>query len=171
MALADGRFVVTYTEFMDGVVDARARILAADGTPITLLDVAVGSFVEGVSEVTALQDGGFAFSWLRILDAGNQDVYISVYNADGSVRHAPLAISVNPEEAYSPSIAGLAGGGFVVAWDEMSAAGGDSEVRFRRFDAAGNPLDAACCADRHRGQHQPGHPDRGPAQWRLRRRL
>ena len=89
VALADGRFVVTYTEFMDGVVDVRARILAADGTPITLLDVAVGSFVEGVSEVTALKDGGFAFSWLRILDAGNQDVYISVYNADGSVRHAP----------------------------------------------------------------------------------
>ena len=143
VALADGRFVVTYTEFMDGVVDARARILAADGTPITLLDVAVGSFVEGVSEVTALQDGGFAFSWLRILDAGNQDVYISVHNADGSVRRAPLAISVNPEEAHSPSMAGLAGGGFVVAWDETPAAGGDSEVRFRRFDAAGNPLDAA----------------------------
>ena len=146
VALADGRFVVTYTAFTESNVDVRAQILAADGTPITMLDVALGSFVEGVSDVTALKDGGFAFSWLRILDAGNQDVYISIYNADGSVRHAPLAITVNPQEAHFPSIAALAGGGFVVAWDETPAAGGDSEVRFRRFAAAGNPLDGTDAA-------------------------
>ena len=98
------------------------------------------------SDVTALADGGYAFSWVRRFDANNQDIYISVYNADGSVRHGPLAINVNPDNSENPSITGLAGGGFVVAWQEKPAAGGDSEVRFRRFDAAGNPLDGTDAA-------------------------
>ena len=42
VALADGRFVVTYTEFVGDNVEARAQILAADGTPLAMLDVAVG---------------------------------------------------------------------------------------------------------------------------------
>ena len=79
--------------------------------------------------MTALEDGGFAFSWSRKLGAGNEDIYISVYNADGSVRQAPRAINVNPEKASYPSMAGLADGGFVVAWEQEARQAG-STARF-----------------------------------------
>lgn len=146
-ALPDGRFVVSYSDLQPGVIeDVRAAILSADGTLITTLDVAVGSFAEYGGDVTALEDGGFAFSWSRKLGAGNEDIYISVYNADGSVRQAPRAINVNPEKASYPSMAGLADGGFVVAWEQDPAGGIDGEVRFRRFDALGDPLDGTDAA-------------------------
>jgi Ca2+-binding RTX toxin-like protein len=144
--LPDGRFVSTYTAASldaPGEADVRGRVISADGSSAGSLDVAVGSFVEVLSDVTALTDGGFAFSWQRVLGGQNADIYISVYNADGTVRHAPVAANVDPDHSNNSSIAALAGGGFVVAWESEPAGGFDEEVRFRRFDAAGNPLDAA----------------------------
>jgi Ca2+-binding RTX toxin-like protein len=143
--LADGRFVAAFHEGQEGplVLDVRALIFSADGSPAGALDVALGSFIEHSPDVTALADGGFAFSWSRYLGADTQNIYVSVHNADGSVRHAPIAANVDPDLSNGSSIAGLAGGGFVVAWHETPPGGVDSEVRFRRFDAAGNPLDAS----------------------------
>ena len=99
---------------------------------------------------------------------------MSVYNANGSLRHAPDAVNNNPASNtdYS-SIAGLAGGGFVVAWEEWTGVGGDTEVRFRRFDANGYPSTGAIRrrVDRRDRQRQPRHPGRRLAGRRLRRRL
>jgi Ca2+-binding RTX toxin-like protein len=141
--LADGRFVAAFHEGQEGplVLDVRALIFSPAGSPAGSLDVAVGSFIEHSPDVTALADGGFAFSWSRYLGADAQNIYVSVYNADGSVRHAPIAANVDPDLSNKSSIASLAGGGFVVAWHESPPGGVDAEVRFRRFDAAGNPLD------------------------------
>jgi hypothetical protein len=140
--LPDGRFVATYMGSLDGSnPDILARIISADGSSAGSLEVAVGSFVEASPDVAALADGGFAFSWQRILGGENADIYVSVYNADGTVRHAPVAANVDADNSSNSSIAALAGGGFVVAWE--SASGFDGEVRFRRFDAFGNPLDAS----------------------------
>jgi Ca2+-binding RTX toxin-like protein len=141
--LADGRFVAAFSEGHEDplTVDVRALLFSADGSPAGSLDVALGSFIEHSPDVTALADGGFAFSWSRYLGADTQNIYVSVLNADGSVRHAPIAANVDPDLSNDSSIVGLAGGGFVVAWHENPPGGGDGEVRFRRFDAAGNPID------------------------------
>ena len=140
--LAGGGFVATYT---DGQVDAagniKARLFDADGLPGSFLDVAIGPGQTGHSDVAALADGGFAVTWTR-LEADDQDILMSVHNADGSIRHAADAVSVNPaHHDDNASVAGLAGGGFVVAWNEFLPDSLDSEVRFRRFDANGNALD------------------------------
>jgi hypothetical protein len=144
-ALPDGRFVVVRTNFVpaDEDADVRAQIVSPDGSSAGSFDVAVGSFADLFAGVTALADGGFAFCWHRALGGENSDIYISVYNSDGTVRHAPVAANIDPDSSTRPSIAGLAGGGFVVAWQDEPAGGSDAEVRFRRFDAAGNPLDAS----------------------------
>jgi hypothetical protein len=39
-----------------------------------------------------------------------------------------------------PSVAGLAGGGFVVTWDSRGILSGSTEVYGQRFDSAGNPV-------------------------------
>jgi hypothetical protein len=142
--LSDGRFVATHTYAAPGGLDAdvRARIISADGSVAGSFDVAAGSFNEGLSDVTALADGGFAFSWSRIF-GDNWDIFVSVYNADGTVRHAPVAANIDPDRSGWSSVAALASGGFVVAWQDEPAGSSDTEIRFRRFDAGGNPLDAS----------------------------
>ncbi len=138
-ALLDGRFVVTYTDkFADPGGSIRGRFFNTDGSPGGSFDVG-GVHADTRSDVTALADGGFAVSWTR-LGVGNYDIVMSVYNADGSVRHASDHVNANMANTHFSSIAGLAGGGFVVAWEQQVGAG-DTEVRFRRFDANGNALD------------------------------
>jgi hypothetical protein len=142
-ALADGRFVATYTELeasLEGNV--YARFINADGSLGNILEVSVGPFDDDRATVAALADGGFAVTWTRVDGANNHDILMSVYNADGSIRHAADAVSIDPARAaFYSSITGLAGGGFVVAWQEVAPGSPDSEVRFRRFDANGNALD------------------------------
>jgi hypothetical protein len=132
--LADGRFVVTYTEG----TSVRARVINADGSFGQSIDIAAAPDNGNRSDVTALADGGFAVSWTRWV-GGNANIMMSVYNADGSVRHAVDAVNIDVDDTDYSQIAGLAGGSFVVAWVEDT--GPDSEVRFRRFDANGNALD------------------------------
>jgi hypothetical protein len=133
-ALNDSRYVAIYND----AKDLRARIINADGSPGEIIDISIGAPNDTRCDVTALADGGFAVAWTRI-GAGNLDIMASVYNADGSLRHGPAPISVNGNDAALPSIIGLAGGGFVVAWEETTGPA-ETEIRFRRFDAAGTPL-------------------------------
>ena len=140
--LTGGGFIATYTDENGGLGgNIRARLFNADGSPADILDIATTSSVEGRPDVTGLADGGFAVSWTQST-AGDHGTVMSVYNANGSLRHAPDAVNNNPASNtdYS-SIAGLAGGGFVVVWEEWTGVGGDTEVRYRRFDANGLPLD------------------------------
>ncbi len=128
-ALADGRFIAVYND----TGNIRARIFNPDGSLSQSLDVALGGQGD-YPDVTALVDGGFAVSWKQ--DGAAADVETAVYNADGSVRHAARHVAASANDEYNPSIAGLAGGGYVVAWQ-----GGGDDVYFRRFDANGNALD------------------------------
>ena len=135
--LAGGGFVATYTDRPVNNVntaDIRARLFGADGRPGNFLEIAVDPGATFGSDVAALADGGFAVTWTR-LQANDFDVLMSVHNADGSVRHAADAVNVNLAHNAFGTVAGLAGGGFVVAWEQSN------EVRYRRFDANGNALD------------------------------
>jgi hypothetical protein len=135
--LAGGGFVATYTDRPVNNLnsaDIRARLFTADGLPGSFLEIAVDPVATFGSDVAALADGGFAVTWTR-LQANDFDVLMSVHNADGSVRHAADAVNVNLAHDAFGTIAGLAGGGFVVAWEQSN------EIRYRRFDANGSALD------------------------------
>jgi hypothetical protein len=128
-ALADGRFIVVY----DDSSSIRARIFSPDGSLSQSLDLVTGAQSAFRSDVTALVDGGFAVSWTQ--QDPDADVETAVFNADGSVRHAARHVAASAQQEYDSSIAALAGGGYVVAWQQ------DEDVYFRRFDANGNALD------------------------------
>jgi Ca2+-binding RTX toxin-like protein len=91
--------------------------------------------------LTALEDGGFAVAWTRFFSGGDVDIRAAIYNANGSVRVEQLDVDLRGAASTGPAIAGLAGGGFVIVYADEPAAGGESDLRMRRYDAAGNPLD------------------------------
>jgi hypothetical protein len=141
--LAGGGFVAAYADYGASGGNIYARLLTANGSPADTLAVQAGPTSESHPGVAGLADGGFAVSWTKSSGGNNDDTYMSIYNADGSLRHASGAVSIDPAgTSRHSSIAGLAGGGLVVAWQESPTAGGGStDARFRRFDAVGTALD------------------------------
>ena len=142
--LADGRFIVTYTDTQDDPGgDIRARLLDTDGMPAGSIDILVDGIDLDRSDVAALAGGGYVVSWIRHDPGGGSDIHMNVYRADGSASVFNGLVSAGTTTTGQPSVTGLAGGGFVVAWHETPAGGGDTEVRFRRYDATGARLDAS----------------------------
>ena len=86
-----------------------------------------------------LEDGRLLAAWTGS-DGSRQGVFAQFLSPEG-VPQGPLFQP--PTTTYlaqtSPSVAGLAGGGFVVAWDSEQD-GSESGIYARRFDAAGVPL-------------------------------
>ena len=84
--LADGRFIVTYTDTQnDPGGDIRARLLDTNGMPAGSIDILVDGIDLDQSDVAALADGGYVVGWTRH-DAGpgDNDIHLNVYRADGS---------------------------------------------------------------------------------------
>jgi hypothetical protein len=143
VALSDGRFVLSSTDGTNaGNKQVKVALLDADGVSETSVTIAVTAHSEYQSDVAALAgpDGGFVVSWTDYDAVGNDfDIWMAVRNADGSPRGNAVLVCGNNDQATGSSVAGLAGGGFVVAWRQFDMGG--SEVRFRRYDPAGNALD------------------------------
>jgi hypothetical protein len=71
--------------------------------------------------VAPLADGGFVITWDGVLE-NRFGVFAQAYNADGGRLGGEFKVnaSANSESAGSPSVAGLRGGDFVVAWENFS---------------------------------------------------
>jgi len=140
--LLDGRYVVAFTDTsIDPGGDIYARILNADGSPAGG-EFAVGfnSTDESEADVAALHDGGFVVSWTRDFGAGDKDLAARVYNADGTPRITFAVQTDNAFDTHASSVAGLAGGGLVVAYQKSPAGGGSIETDFQLFNANGTKL-------------------------------
>jgi hypothetical protein len=142
--LADGRYITVFTDTgNDPSGDIVARLFNADGSPAGNDFVITNSvFADVEPHVTGLADGGYVVTWTRGFGGNDLDVRAAVYNADGTVRDALINVtnSAATAERHS-SVAALANGGFVVAWEQAPVGGGNTEVRVARFDANGQPLD------------------------------
>ena len=143
---ARGVALVTFTDLSgDGIGDVRGRLIRADGTPLGDDFLISGSgFADYRGDVAALSDGGYVVSWTRDF-SGDGDVRAQVVNANGTLRGGG-ALGVNSSSSlvtdYS-AVAGLAGGGFVVGWQQADIADGNFDtVAFVRYDAGGQRLDA-----------------------------
>jgi hypothetical protein len=86
-----------------------------------------------------LDDGGFVVAWQsKPQDGSALGIYAQRY-ANNGVK-AGTEFRVNTTKAMDqsqPSVAGLRGGGFVVAWTSQDQAGPLSGIYARRYDAAG----------------------------------
>jgi hypothetical protein len=140
--LVGNRYAVVYTDFnADPAGDVRAEVLTEFGGVVVadfLVDPS-NAFADSGPAVGALADGGFVVSWTRLFAGNNIDIRAQVYNADGSPRGNHIDVdNLAQQRALSSSVAGLAGGNFVVAYEDQTTAA----VYFRRVTAAGVVADA-----------------------------
>jgi hypothetical protein len=152
-ALADGRFVVAWTDASESVGDTdgpaiRAQIFNADGSGLGA-EFLVNTTTTGsqtTPTITALADGGFVVAWndfsLSADDADGSAVRGQRYGADGHpAGNEFLVPTTTLHNQINPNICALPDGGFVVAWvDESSLVGdtNDGAVRAQRYNADGS---------------------------------
>ncbi|MDW3223931.1 MAG: Ig-like domain-containing protein [Paracoccaceae bacterium] len=155
VALADGRYVVSYTYSSTNQPDTSsngvfAQIINADGS------VAVSEFLvntdtlnsESDSSSGALSDGGFVIAWTAgsAQDSSSQGVYAQIFNADGSKRGEEFLVNeLVANTQADASVTGLADGGFAISFtsNDFVLDGSGNGVLVQQYDAGGNRLDGA----------------------------
>ena len=141
--LGNGNNVVSFTDHSSGTDTVRIRILG-QGAPADDFDVTASDLPQRESDVTALGADGFAVAFTRDYGAGDTDVRVQRYHADGTVNGALITVDSSTGLATDhASIVDLTSGGFVVAWEQSAAAGGDHSVWFQLYDATGTRVTVA----------------------------
>jgi Ca2+-binding RTX toxin-like protein len=98
----------------------------------------LGYLLEGTLSVTALADGGSVISW-QSYDADSYGIYQQRVAANGTpVGTAAIVETGTTGSQYSPTLAGLNDGGWVVTWSSANAGGNNSDVYQQRYDSDGN---------------------------------
>jgi hypothetical protein len=148
-ALADGRFVATWTD--DSRTAGDTSLLAVRGQVFNANGTRSGSeFLvntetaddQKLPAVTGLADGRFVVAWTDDSqtrgDTSNLAVHAQVFNVDGSRAGVEFLVNTTTlNDQHDPTIAALPDGRFVVAWTDISLTGGDASqeaVRAQIFD-------------------------------------
>lgn len=152
-ALADGRFVVTWTDDSASSVDlsetaVRAQIFNADGSQFgaEFLVNTITTSGQYQPVITALTDGRFVVAWTDFSVSADDPflhaVRAQIFEADGSVSGAEFLVNtITSDIQYEPSITALTDGRFVVTWTDTSASAGDpseTAVRAQVFNGDGS---------------------------------
>ena len=142
--LANGRAVMAFTDYSadDDEGDIAARMFKKNGDPVFVdFPVSASSTEEDFEpDIAPLADGGFVVTWTRDQDSDDADfdVHLRVFNADGSPRTEVDGVTLTiATDARRSSVAGLADGNFVVAWEQTPDEGGDIDLYFGRYDTTG----------------------------------
>lgn len=142
-ALDNGDFVVSWESAgQDGSgFGIYAQRFDASGTALGT-EFRVNTFTtldQREASVSALSDGGFVVTWQSNGQDGSYDgVYAQRYNASGVAQGSEFRVNTYTTNYQSDStVAGLAGGGFVVAWQSRGQDGSDWGVYAQRYNASG----------------------------------
>lgn len=144
--LAGGEYVVVWqSRYQDGSGEGiYARLF--NGTSNVLTDeLPVNTTTDNnqaYPAVADLADGGFVIAWQSYQqDGSGEGIYARIFDASGNPLTDELPVNIQTDLNQShPSVAGLAGGGFVVSWDSYIDAEHQNDILCRVFDAGGNPL-------------------------------
>lgn len=136
--------------------DAAGAPIEFDAGQLDTLEVRIDTVTQGPQtngQIAVLSNGGFAIVWRSGAfnmpsgggenDGSDADVFARIYNADGTVAVGKFRVNEAGEPGidFGPqlgaAVAGLAGGGFVVVWED---GGGNTELIARRFHNDGTPL-------------------------------
>jgi hypothetical protein len=114
-ALAGGRFVVAYSVIDGGAARIAYRVVEANGSAGAehVLDAGAGGDA-AMPAVAALADGSFAVGW-----RSGGAVHVQQAALDGSLAGAEKVYAAL-SSAFSPSMAALKQGGYVVSWGEIN---------------------------------------------------
>jgi len=153
--LDGGGFVITWTDgsLANGYAnsnDIRAQIYAADGSPVGS-EFQVNSTINNFQEfptITGLAGGGFVVAWndgsLQNGDSSGTGVKAQVFAADGTRVGTEFQVNSTTLNFQDfPTITGLAGGGFAIAWSDASGTGGDSSgssIKAQIYASDGSPV-------------------------------
>ncbi|MGV3552414.1 calcium-binding protein [Rhizobium sp.] len=87
----------------------------------------------------ALEDGGWVVTWLSADQDGKTSLYQKVFNPDGSLRVDERRVGTDGDLVqYNTSVASLADGGWVVAWQTQSDDIQISKVHYQRYNPDGS---------------------------------
>ncbi|HEX8225761.1 MAG TPA: cadherin domain-containing protein [Allosphingosinicella sp.] len=141
--LANGGFVISWDDW--GGFDTKARIFDSAGVPAGgefRLNTNTDYFQE-YGDIVGLAGGGFVATWRTsdaVADGSGDAVIAQVFSATGTKVGAEFVVnSQKADTQNSPSVAALAGGGFVITWYNADSAqdGSGSAIKAQRFSASG----------------------------------
>ncbi|HEX8240010.1 MAG TPA: cadherin domain-containing protein, partial [Allosphingosinicella sp.] len=170
--LADGRFVVTWTDGTPGTLDGsghsvRGQMFNADGSrfggEFQINESAFGN--QQSQSVTALAGGGFVAIWVDqqgfpgsdLFPAGGTALEGQIFDADG--HRVGGEFILNPERRTNQSgatVAAMADGTFVVSWNDFGYRDNDevwSHIAAQAFDPLGKPLGDQFYLETHQSVH------------------
>lgn len=142
--LADGGFVVVWTESAELSAGVLGQRYDADGRPIDG-EFRVNTYTDGdqlAPAVAALSRGGFVVTWTSEgQDRSTDGVYAQRFNARGKRAGPPFRVHLRKAgDQGASSVAPLAQNGFVVTWTSEGQDGDGTSVHGRRFAGDGAPL-------------------------------
>ncbi len=152
-ALANGRFVITWTDNSRSPDDPsflaiRAQMFNASGTKSGaefLVNTTVTGFQQNAT-ITALAGGGFVVTWVDLtgfnpLDPDGYDIRAQVFDDNGLAVGGEFLVNTTvADDQDAPAVTSLADGRFVVVWTDDSQTGGDTSlaaIRAQVFNADG----------------------------------
>jgi hypothetical protein len=139
----NGGFILACTNYSgDPKGDIRAVMIDAKGFAKAFFPVdQQQAWADQDPDVALLSDGGFVVTWTRDIGGGDRDILAQIYDANGSLRGGHFSPDSNfTLNTTHSSVAGLAGGGFVVTWEQSQIGSTDTAAVFNRYDAWGNAL-------------------------------
>ncbi len=154
--LADGRFVMTWTDWSRKGADSSkagvyAQLFNADGSKAgsEFLVNTVTKYSQYRPAVTALADGGFAVAWIGHSQTGAEysgpDIHMQIFNGDGSKVGAEILVNTRTYSYQSgPVITEWADGRLLVAWADKIGGG---RLRAQVFDTDGSRVGAEFLVD------------------------
>jgi Ca2+-binding RTX toxin-like protein len=144
-ALAGGGFVVAWHSNLQdtsgyGVYQQRYDANAVPLGPESRANSATASD-QSDPAIAALSDGGYVLAWSSYAqDGSSYGIYAQRFGAGGLPAGAEFKVnSSTANEQTLPAIAGLSGGGFMVAWQSYGQDGNYDGIYAQRFDASGAP--------------------------------
>ncbi|MBL4595748.1 MAG: choice-of-anchor D domain-containing protein, partial [Robiginitomaculum sp.] len=150
--LTGGGFVIAWQDFSQTGGDTSGSAIRAQRYNATGVAQGVEFLVntttandQGDLSITNLVDGGFVITWRDDSQTGgdtsNGAIRAQRYDANGVAQGGEFLVNTTTVSTqFGPSIAGLVGDGFVIAWVDFSQTGGDTDsaaVRAQRYDANG----------------------------------
>lgn len=150
--LADGSFVVTWTDYSGALGDnsgssIKAQLFRADGEKVgsEFLVNTQTALDQWFPSVTTLANGGFVVTWWdysgTLGDSSDASVKGQLFASDGTKVGAEFLVNTQTTSQQSnPDITSLANGGFVVTWEDVSGTLGDtssSSIKAQIFGADG----------------------------------
>ncbi len=117
---------------------AAVNVTNPDGTTVRAEAKFAGSNLMRQGDIVALADGGFAVAFQHTY--GDRDIFVRIYNEDGSARTGylnPAANQAAHSEHSEPHLAALADGSFVLVYNKDEGA---DEIHMLRLSAHGEQI-------------------------------